>query len=386
MNTRKLSFYLFAMCLAGFQSYGQATFSNGTKVTVTPGTRISFMQHMTVDNGATLQADGLVAVGGDYNNNGTVNFGNDSKLTFNGSGPQGVNSTNPFALPYMSINNSNDGVTLNIPVTILDTLQMVNGLLYTNATNPVHFANSAASPAESNQSYISGVAIMDTMYLGTGSVSYLGASIASGNDLDRVTIVRNTGPNAVINALGINFIAANWYIATTNNNIGLSLTREVKFSWLSALDNGKNTAFMSLYDIDDDKIIRVDRESQDVSGSNPRVYTSKNVKEFNRVFTLTDTSKRPTAIAVTTKPGHQISVYPNPFTEAMTVKIVKEDTDPVNIYLTDISGKVILQQQFPAGMSETFSIRPNTSLPAGMYLLHVSNEHFTENFKLLKSN
>jgi autotransporter-associated beta strand protein len=91
----------------------------------------------TVALNSTFGAD--LYVGGNFTNNGTFTHSSRA-LSLNGNGAQSLNgtltgTTTTNCFPYLLINNSGAGVTLNNPVNVTNTLTLTAGLLYLGANN-----------------------------------------------------------------------------------------------------------------------------------------------------------------------------------------------------------------------------------------------------------
>jgi hypothetical protein len=86
------------------------------------------------------------------------------------------------------------------------------------------------------------------------------------------------------------------------------------------------------------------------------------------------------------KPG--VSVWPNPFQSYITVGITVAKETRVTINLTDVNGRLVrsLVQQVPKGASQV-SIRDLDRLPAGVYLVEITDQQAGTTFqKLVKNN
>lgn len=108
-----------------------------------------------------------------------------------------------------------------------------NTLIFTpNATDPV--AN-PATIGEKDYSRIIGRA-RTTRAVGTNAFNFLGLNLPAGNDIDTLDLLRVSGP-AGIQAVGpFTSIACTWYL---NPSI-VDSRNGATFSWLSAINNGKN--------------------------------------------------------------------------------------------------------------------------------------------------
>ena len=64
-------------------------------------------------------------------------------------------------------------------------------------------------------------------------------------------------------------------------------------------------------------------------------------------------------------------VYPNPTKGDLTLKLQRALTEPGDLFVTDLSGRTLMQQKLPAGQSAC-SLKLN-QLPAGRYIIRISN-------------
>ena len=80
------------------------------------------------------------------------------------------------------------------------------------------------------------------------------------------------------------------------------------------------------------------------------------------------------------------SVYPNPFTNADRLQIQWQEVPnsaPVDLRLTDLNGRVLVQQRFGAGQSLFVSPQP-FNLQVGLYLLTLSTADQKRTIRVLK--
>jgi hypothetical protein len=73
-----------------------------------------------------------------------------------------------------------------------------------------------------------------------------------------------------------------------------------------------------------------------------------------------------------------ILVYPNPFKNILNV-ILKDAAAPVKMRITDVSGRVVLQQNFSGATSLNIN-----NISSGMYILQVIDGSTVHSFKLIK--
>ncbi len=359
----------------------QVLITPGTAIVVQQGTSMVFAQNLGIQSGGTLNTDGnIIMNAGSFADTGTALFTSTSSLVYNGVTAQQLYIPAPLTLGTLVLNNSN-GLAPNNSITILDSLVLVNGIYYTDTTTPIHFANSAANPAESNISRIIGRAIMDPVVVGTNAVNFLGCSMAAGSDMGTVTIVRNSGPAAVaIIGLGDTSIAQNWAIGSTNNTANPS--RNITFSWLSSVDNNRDMHTIYPYSTEGAGYVALNNTARDVSATDPRVYQLA-VNSYNKLFTFSD--HNPVGVKTIQVAETKVTAFPNPFGSVLSLSIVKEDDEPVQVRVMDMSGKTMMANTYKAGRTTVISLTEVGGLPVGSYLVQVYNDHFGKSIKLVKA-
>ena len=79
-------------------------------------------------------------------------------------------------------------------------------------------------------------------------------------------------------------------------------------------------------------------------------------------------------------------VYPNPFNEKMTVTIESTANKMVELYLSDVSGKIIkrMSQSLTSGIN-TIELEHLSSLSPGIYILKIKNDEINNSVRLFKA-
>jgi len=362
----------------------QITVTPGTTLSVTGGTTMTMSHDVNISNGGTLVATGAVLMeGGNFSNNGSAVFNGTSALVYNGSTPQQLNTVAPLNVSTLVLNNPS-GLTPDNSITINNQLVLNNGILYADTSTPIHFANSASYPTERNQSRIVGRAILDPIAVDTNALNFLGCNIVAGTDMGTVSIVRNSGPEALVFIDGDVSIAQNWIIASSANAAGPS--RNVTFSWLSAVDNnrGMTAIFPYASDSTGNGYTALNTTARDVSSTDPRVYQLPNLNSYNRLFTFSD--HNPVGIKTVTAVTAKVSAFPNPFGSVLSLGITKDDDEPVQVRVMDMTGQTVLSNTYKAGRSTVIALTEVGNLAVGTYLVAVYNEHFGKSLKIVKAN
>ncbi len=124
---------------------------------------------ITIDVGATLSnsyddaAHTLniydvfdIALTGDWTNNGTFDYWNSNKVTFNGGSAQLMTGGTITEFNRLTINNSSGGVTLQVPEIVDSLLTLSNGLVYSDLINVLIMYPNSSVAGVSNSSFVSG--------------------------------------------------------------------------------------------------------------------------------------------------------------------------------------------------------------------------------------
>ena len=78
-------------------------------------------------------------------------------------------------------------------------------------------------------------------------------------------------------------------------------------------------------------------------------------------------------------------VYPNPFSDQLTIDLLWQSATPMQLQLTDVLGKSVYQKEVDVKTQNNFSI-PTEGLAAGMYMLTLTdaNGNFVQRQKVVK--
>ena len=84
----------------------------------------------------------------------------------------------------------------------------------------------------------------------------------------------------------------------------------------------------------------------------------------------------------------QVNLFPNPASNVLNVDFVFDQAydSQVQLYVTDMTGKQLKQQQWTATAGQQRQKLDVSQLPAGIYMLHLINgeEHVTQKFVVTK--
>ncbi|MDD2982950.1 MAG: T9SS type A sorting domain-containing protein [Crocinitomicaceae bacterium] len=101
-----------------------------------------------IGSGATVVIDAskTLAIKGNWTNNGTFSPASTSNVTFDGNLAQSIGGSNSTTFSSLTINNTSNTLTLNKPVSVLETLSMTSGNIKSTATNLLTIGNSTTNP------------------------------------------------------------------------------------------------------------------------------------------------------------------------------------------------------------------------------------------------
>ncbi len=132
---------------AFYMDYG-APLSTGA---LTIGGNVTANGNLSLGN----QSGGDIYVGGNWSHGGGTFNANGRALFMNGSLAQTISNTNSTneSFPYLIINNTSGGVSLNSPVSITNTLTLTSGILTTTSINKLSVTNTAISAISATTSF-----------------------------------------------------------------------------------------------------------------------------------------------------------------------------------------------------------------------------------------
>lgn len=82
---------------------------------------------------------------------------------------------------------------------------------------------------------------------------------------------------------------------------------------------------------------------------------------------------------------NEFSLYPNPFVNSITITYNSTQKQLVHISLIDISGReVFAENKLLESNSNTFTIKPETQLAKGLYVLKITSNHQSSSIKVIK--
>ncbi|QHT70939.1 hypothetical protein GXP67_31980 [Rhodocytophaga rosea] len=227
--------------------------------------------------------------------NGTLTVSGGANLTFGTNGntggsaftiPDGTFTTAP-TFTNLTLNRLNSLGLGNQNITLTGALNLTAGILSTN-TSKVIFSTTATSPAEVSTARIIGEAEMASRSIGTGTINFLGANISANasNNIGNVLINRKTGPTGISTVDAYTSIASLWDI-NVSNQPATGGGRNVSFSWLSDLDNGKNISAMQVWRQESAPSWQPVGSTQTVANTTLRTTTSVNTTQFSK-WTVSD--------------------------------------------------------------------------------------------------
>lgn len=194
---------------------------------------------------------------------GDINFNTNAQVTlaaagsgrieFDGSGPQSVNDVGSSTEPnfrYMTINNSADSVTLNMPIEVQTDITFTDGILVTDTTNIIELRDNATATGASDASFVYGYVQKvgnEAFDFPVGDSLYRPISISapsSGSAAFRATYVyNNPAPTYTYGAVDapLDHVSTReyWILDRTNstNNVNVTLSWDVNSGGVDDLDD-----------------------------------------------------------------------------------------------------------------------------------------------------
>lgn len=80
---------------------------------------------------------------------------------------------------------------------------------------------------------------------------------------------------------------------------------------------------------------------------------------------------------------NNVTIYPNPVKDKIFINIPNNTLSFVNATLSDITGRIILQQKIQSDGNGTFTLNIANKKVSGLYILNVSGENLNSNFKIV---
>ena len=229
-----------AVALAAPAGQAQITISGPVTLYIGPGGLMTLPSYITVGTGATLTNEGQLTLGGDLTNNGTMTapVTPAALLLTNGAIAQNLTGSGNLPLQNLTVNNA-AGVAVGVPVSVAGTVTLTNGLVTIAPGAPLTLLPTAADPAETTAARLVGPVNMATRSVNAAAFGpFLGLTLPTGTSVGNLTLTRVTGPTAVTTVGGNASTAVYWEVSSSV----AGASRVLNFSWLAALDNGRNMA------------------------------------------------------------------------------------------------------------------------------------------------
>lgn len=178
---RRFILLCFGFSIAGLLQ-AETHILNSTKMVVTPGTTITNMDNLLLDNGGVLNNQGTMVIKGNLvnNNSSSSNLGTGTFI-FSGTSAQTISGHNIFK--HLAINNST-GVAILDTTDVTDTLELTQGLLklrYSNLTLGATGKVTGNPPSNTNMVSADSTGQFRKLYGNTGTFLFpVGDSLAGG--------------------------------------------------------------------------------------------------------------------------------------------------------------------------------------------------------------
>ena len=239
-NYSLLKLPVLALLLGGPLAQGQIAITGPVTLYIGPGGLVATPSWLSVGSGATLTNEGQLDVGGDLTNNGilTAPVMPAALLRANGSTLQNLTGTGALPVQNLTVNNA-AGVAVSAPLSVAGTLTLTNGLVTIAPAAPLVLLPTAADPAETTGARLVGPVSMAARPVNAAAFGpFLGLTLPAGASVGNLTLTRVTGPAAITTVGSNSSAAAYWQVSSSV----AGASRTMNFSWLAALDNGRNMA------------------------------------------------------------------------------------------------------------------------------------------------
>lgn len=286
---------------------------NGSGAQTIPAFKYNNLNVTNSGANMTLAGSGTISIAGTFSP-GSTSFGTitGSTIEYNGGSAQ---TQSGFTYNNLILNNSN-GLSLTGDCKINGALTLTHGVLNTNE-NTLYFETSSSmlipggeTYPESNGRYISGIAYMLPRPVGTGTIDFLYCNIQGSVEIGDVSIARKTGTIGVVTTGGVPSAATQWDVTTS---VVMSGSRNVKYTWPSALDNLKdftNYEAQMWYYNETSALWEAVGNASNVSALNPR-YITVNQNHFSQYVVSSSDAPLPVVLSSLTSSINERNVKLN---------------------------------------------------------------------------
>jgi hypothetical protein len=172
-----------------------------------------------------------------------------------------------------------------------------------------------------------------------------------------------------------NDVLLSWSTASEQNNKGFAIERST---------DGENFAEVDFVNGKDFSLVRVDYKSLDQNAfdaGNTLYYRLRQVD-----FDGTTSYSNVLSVSRSNMPSATLNVYPNPFTQGLSLEIVSLQDEAYNVIVTDLQGRTIATRNVSAvkGLN-TISMTEMDELKAGIYFVKLIGQE-TITLKVVKAN
>jgi hypothetical protein len=214
----------------------------------------------------------------------------------------------------------------------------------------------------------------------TGSDPYT-RSIAGITSLSAFTVGDSFATSLPVNLIAFtakalnNDVLLSWSTASEQNNKGFAIERST---------DGENFAEVDFVNGKDFSLVRVDYKSLDQNAfdaGNTLYYRLRQVD-----FDGTTSYSNVLSVSRSNMPSATLNVYPNPFTQGLSLEIVSLQDEAYNVIVTDLQGRTIATRNVSAvkGLN-TISMTEMDELKAGIYFVKLIGQE-TTTLKVVKAN
>ena len=172
-------------------------------------------------------------------------------------------------------------------------------------------------------------------------------------------------------------VQLNWQTSWEQNNKGFEIERSVngsEFEKIAFVAGAINSATQTQYHY-------MDKNAFEKSNSKQLFYRLKQIDLDNK-STYSNTIR----VSQDGSAEETISVYPNPFSNWINIKLNFIQAAQVNLELFDVQGTLVYQKNYAFEEGEHIkTVEPNLDIPAGVYFLHLIINDSVKTIKLIKN-
>ncbi|MCW3102545.1 MAG: hypothetical protein JWO09_985 [Bacteroidetes bacterium] len=347
------------------------TFFSGNSTLTGTGSYVFHNLTVSTLRSLTHTAPATITITGDFMNNGTFNAGSNGVI-FAGAVPQTIGGSSSTAFHNLTADHSSTGITLNAAQSVSGTLTLMNGILFTSATNLLTLADNATSTAGSDSSYVNGPMKK------TGNDAFVFPTGKNGK-WRRLAMAAplNTAAEFTVEYFDNGHPATGPLTAPLTRistqeywSVEQSVTNDpyhVELYWEDASMSGISCSDLTMAHWDGTAWTGIaSTPSGTCSGSGNGILSADTLIASNGAFTFGSTAVT-TGISSAEAKEKPMQIYPNPASSAGDL-IISVPFSIERIEIRDLSGRIVLQRdELSSGR-----LQLNNALSPGMYCIIVN--------------